>query len=63
MPRWLKISLPITVPSPTSERVTKSAMSEVKSSGDDAPAAISVAPATSSGMRHRSHSRLSAGTK
>jgi hypothetical protein len=38
-------------------------MREAKSSGDEAPAAMNVAPATSSGMESFSHSTLSAGTK
>jgi hypothetical protein len=40
----------LTVPRPKAECVTKRETMEENNSGDDAPAAISVAPAISSGM-------------
>ena len=59
---WLKISLPTIVPSPNDECVTKREMIVQSSSGEDAPAAMSVAPAMSSGMLKYSLMMLSAGT-
>ena len=47
---WLKISLPTTVPNPSDECVIKRATMDEKSSGEDAPAAINVAPAMSDGI-------------
>jgi LEA14-like dessication related protein len=41
---WLKISEPTTVPTPNVEWSTKRAMNDVNISGDEAPAAMKVAP-------------------
>ena len=59
----LKGAEPTTVPAPTVLWSMKTPIMLAKSSGALHPAAISVAPATSSGMLHRSHKTLSAGTK
>ena len=50
--RTLKTALPTMVPIPTSETAMKTPMTEVKSSGADPPAAMKVAPATSSLIPH-----------
>ena len=63
MHRWLKISEPTTVPTPSELCVMKSATSELKTSGELAPAAMIVAPAMSSGIAQRSQITDSAGTK
>ena len=59
----LKGAEPTTVPAPTVECWMKTPITDAKSSGALQPAAISVAPATSSGIPLRSHSTLSAGTR
>lgn len=46
--RMLKTADPTIVPMPTSEKATKTPITEVNSSGADPPAAMKVAPATSS---------------
>ena len=46
-PKMLKTALPTMVPMPRSVWVTKVPMMLVKNSGDDVPAAMKVAPATS----------------
>ena len=46
--RMLKTAEPTMVPMPTSEKEMKTPMTEVKSSGAEPPAAMKVAPATSS---------------
>ena len=50
--RTLKTALPTMVPIPTSETAMKTPMTEVNSSGAEPPAAMKVAPATSSLMAH-----------
>jgi len=50
MMRWLKSSLPKIVPTPRAEWVKYREMNAANISGDDAAAAIKVAPATSSGI-------------
>ena len=55
MIKWLNISLPMIVPVPSGECVIKSDMIDANNSGDDAPAAMKVAPATSSGIPSSTH--------
>ena len=55
MIKWLNISLPMIVPVPSGECVIKSDMIDANNSGDDAPAAMKVAPATSSGIPSSVH--------
>ena len=54
---------PMMVPNPTLDLAMKTPMSAVKSSGAEPPAAMNVAPATSSSMPYRSTSTSKAGTK
>ena len=63
MTRMLKGAEPTTVPAPTVECWTNTPIADANSSGALQPAAMSVAPATSSGMPRRSQSRLSPGTR
>mmetsp|Transcript_61333 Transcript_61333/g.168357 ORF Transcript_61333/g.168357 Transcript_61333/m.168357 type:complete len:235 (-) Transcript_61333:365-1069(-) len=63
MQRWLKISDPMMVPMPREVCVMKSETNAANISGELAPAAMKVAPATSSGMLSLSQSTLRAGTK
>ena len=63
MHKWLNISEPTTEPTPSAECVTNNAMKLETTSGLHAPAAINVAPATSSGILSTSHITASAGTK
>jgi hypothetical protein len=53
--RTLNTAEPTMVPKPTADSV-KQPMNDVKSSGADPPAAMNVAPATSSSISHRSTS-------
>jgi len=48
--RWLKSSLPKIVPTPSAVWVTNNEMNAANISGEDAAAAMKVAPATSSGI-------------
>ena len=59
----LKTALPTIVPKPTSDFETKRPMNDVASSGALPPAAMNVAPATSSSMDHLSTMTSSAGPK
>jgi hypothetical protein len=59
----LNTSLPTMVPSPKLEWVTNNETSVHNNSGMDAPAAMSVAPDTSSGMRYKWASTSMAGTR
>ena len=59
----LNTAEPMIVPNPTLDLAMNTPMSAVKSSGAEPPAAMNVAPATSSSMPYRSTSTSSAGTK
>ena len=59
----LNTALPMIVPNPTLDFAIKTPMSAVKSSGALPPAAMNVAPATSSSILYFSTSTSSAGTK
>ena len=59
----LNTALPMMVPKPTLLFAMKTPMRDVKSSGADPPAAMNVAPATSSSISYLSHKTSSAGTK
>mmetsp|Transcript_144451 Transcript_144451/g.448482 ORF Transcript_144451/g.448482 Transcript_144451/m.448482 type:complete len:200 (+) Transcript_144451:852-1451(+) len=63
MTRTLKMAEPTIVPMPTLECVRNIAHVFVRSSGPLHAKAISVAPATSSGMAHRSHMMSTVGTR
>ena len=47
---WLKISLPITVPTPNADFSTNNPRRLINNSGASLPAAITIAPATLSGI-------------
>ena len=59
----LKTADPTMVPKPMSDRDTNWPMNDVASSGADPPAAMNVAPATSSSISHFSTMQSSAGPK
>jgi len=61
--RMLKTAEPTIVPIPTSSNDTNTPMTDVKSSGADPPAAMKVAPATSSAISNFSIITSNDGTK
>ena len=62
MTSWLNISDPTMVPNPSDECVTNRLRNDANSSGDDAAAAMMVAPAMSGGIFQCVAMTLTAGT-